>query len=269
MTDGDWVETEEGIRQCIVSHFEGVYASSRPRMEDIAKWTESLSRVVDASMAAIANRLKPLLDDIIYPIRYAFVPGRLITDNILLAFELNHFLNTKIGGQQGWMALKLDVSKAYDKVEWSFLEQFGSLVPERGLRQGDPLSPYLFLLCTESFSALLRSAEQDGRITGVFVCRAAPPISHLLFADDMLIFSRTSINSVRAVQGVLEVYRLALGQEINFSKSSMVFSRNTEENTCSQIVVALSIRRENQLSVTWVSLPMSPDLSKPFCHHSR
>ncbi|KAL0434849.1 UNVERIFIED_CONTAM: hypothetical protein Sradi_0192800 [Sesamum radiatum] len=66
---------------------------------------------------AIANRLKIFLDRIISPAQSAFVPGRLIYDNILLAFEINHFLNTKTQGEQGWMALKLDVSKAYDKVQ--------------------------------------------------------------------------------------------------------------------------------------------------------
>ncbi|KAL0356431.1 UNVERIFIED_CONTAM: hypothetical protein Sradi_4090000 [Sesamum radiatum] len=66
--------------------------------------------------------MKIILDRIISPSQSAFVPGQLISDNILLAFELNHFLNSKTRGEQGWMALKLDVSKAYDKVEWSFLE---------------------------------------------------------------------------------------------------------------------------------------------------
>ncbi|KAL0357406.1 UNVERIFIED_CONTAM: Retrovirus-related Pol polyprotein from type-1 retrotransposable element R2 [Sesamum calycinum] len=151
----------------------------------------------------VANRLKLILDHIISPAQSAFVPHRLITDNILLAFELNHFLNTKTTGKQGYMAMKLDVSKAYDKVEWAFLEQvmaklgfpssflrlimlfvssvsysfmnggqqFGSVFPRRGLRQGDSLSPYLFFLCTESFSSLLHKAEMDGRIRGVSICQ--------------------------------------------------------------------------------------------------
>jgi hypothetical protein len=62
-----------------------------------------------------------------------------------------------------------------------------SFKPERGLRQGDPLSPYLFLLCAEGFSALLQKAEREGLIARVQVLQAAPSVSHLLFADDSLI----------------------------------------------------------------------------------
>ncbi|KAL0444001.1 UNVERIFIED_CONTAM: LINE-1 retrotransposable element O protein [Sesamum latifolium] len=119
---------------------------------------------------SIANRLKPWLDRIISPAQSAFVPGRLITDNVLLAFETNHFLNVHSKGRKCFMNLKLDISKAYDRVEWPFLwrvlgklgfpcefielimlcvssvpysfvlsgSQFGSLTPQRGLRQGDP-----------------------------------------------------------------------------------------------------------------------------------
>ena len=109
--------------------------------------------------------------------------------------------------------------KAYDRVEWLFLKQImlklwfdprwielimacvssvtyrvrfnGSeteeFVPSRGLRQGDPLSPYLFLLVAEGLSAMLKGAEERGELEGVSVCRAAPQVSHLLFADDSLL----------------------------------------------------------------------------------
>ncbi|KAL0395125.1 UNVERIFIED_CONTAM: putative mitochondrial protein [Sesamum latifolium] len=241
---------------------------------------------------AIANRLKLHLDKIISPAQSAFVPSWLITDNILLAFELNHFLNTKANGNQGYMALKLDISKAYDKVEWAFLEQvlsnlgfpspfirlvmfcvssvsytfllggkqFGSVIPERGLRQGDPLSPYLFLLCTESFSTLLQKAEVDGRIRGVSVCRGAPSVSHLLFADNTLIFSRASGECARSIL-VLDVYRRASGQEINFAKSSVAFIKNTQEDICQLIAGLLNIRRENKMEL-YLGLPSKVARSK-------
>jgi len=64
------------------------------------------------------------------------------------------------------------------------------IIPTRGLRQGDPLSPYLFLICAEGFSALLNHAEREGKIAGVKICHGAPSISHLLFVDDSLILIR-------------------------------------------------------------------------------
>lgn len=113
------------------------------------------------------------------------MPGRHITDNILVAFETT-FAMKKRGGNT--MALKLDKAKAYDRVEWCFVQQImeclgfapkfislildcissvsysiicqgnisGHITPERGIRQGDPLSPYLFLLCAEGFSHLIQ-----------------------------------------------------------------------------------------------------------------
>ncbi|KAL0438957.1 UNVERIFIED_CONTAM: hypothetical protein Slati_2378700 [Sesamum latifolium] len=71
----------------------------------------------------IANRLKPLLDILIPPSQSAFVPGHLITDSVLVAYELNHQLKLKNRGKKGCVSLKLDISKAYDRVEWSFLER--------------------------------------------------------------------------------------------------------------------------------------------------
>ncbi|KAL0284927.1 UNVERIFIED_CONTAM: putative mitochondrial protein [Sesamum angustifolium] len=179
------------------------------------------------------------------------------------------------------MDLKLDVSKAYDKFEWSFLEQvmsklgfpppfirlvmlcvstvsyssmlggkqFGSLVPERGLHWGDPLSPYLFLLCTESFSALLQNTGHEVRIRGITVCLGVLSKSYLLFADDMLIFSQASPENSQAIHEVLETYRGLLGQEINFSKSSVAFSRNTKEGLCQHLAAELTIRRENKMEL--------------------
>lgn len=70
----------------------------------------------------VANRLKKNLPDIISPFQSAFIPGRLITDNILVAYKTLHTMHSKIFGKTGFMAVKIDMSKAYEQVEWSFLE---------------------------------------------------------------------------------------------------------------------------------------------------
>ena len=71
----------------------------------------------------MAGRLKTLLPDIISPTKSGFVPGRMITDNVFSAYEITHHMHTRKGGQDGLVAVKLDMSKAYDMVEWPFLER--------------------------------------------------------------------------------------------------------------------------------------------------
>ena len=144
--------------------------------------------------------------------------GRLITDNILVAFETLHYMKNHNSGNTGFMALKLNMSKAYNRVELSFLkdvmvrmgfnskwialmmecitsvsysllvngEPHGHITPTRGIRQGDPLSPYLFLLCSEGLHRLIQAAANNGDIKGVSICHNGPKLTHLLFADDSL-----------------------------------------------------------------------------------
>ena len=70
----------------------------------------------------LANRLKPLLPLIVSENQSAFQAGRVITDNILMAFETLHYMKNHQNGNTGFMALKLDMNKAYDRVEWSFVK---------------------------------------------------------------------------------------------------------------------------------------------------
>uniref|UniRef100_A0A803PA42 Reverse transcriptase domain-containing protein n=1 Tax=Cannabis sativa TaxID=3483 RepID=A0A803PA42_CANSA len=197
------------------------------------------------SMATtIANRLKLVLNSLISPNQSAFLPGRLISDNIIIAQEVAHSIKLKSRGKSGWMAVKLDMAKAFDRVEWPFIVailrkfqfphrfihlifacistakfQFnlngkvvGNVIPSRGIRQGDPLSPYLFLLCAEGFSSLLHQQERNNAIVGFKVARRAPAISHLLFADDSFLFCQASISSCNTIKEVLQSNKALKGQ---------------------------------------------------------
>ena len=103
---------------------------------------------------------------------------------------------------------------------------YGNVIPSRGLCQGDPLSPYLFLICAKGFTSLLAKAELDGRLHGVAVCRTAPQITNLLFAEDSLIFCQANKDEVQVVSDTLQLYAEASGQCINLEISSAYFSSN-------------------------------------------
>lgn len=103
----------------------------------------------------------------------------------------------------------------------------GNIVPSRGIRQGDPLSPYLFLLCAEGLSLLIKSSVANWVLQGVAVCHSGSKLPHLFFANDSLIFCKASLPKCDALQQILKVYEQALGQQLNRAKTSLFFNRNT------------------------------------------
>ncbi|KAG7557763.1 Zinc knuckle CX2CX4HX4C [Arabidopsis suecica] len=204
----------------------------------------------------LADRLKPWLHLLISESQSAFIPGRLITDNVIITHELLHSLSTK-KTKIPYMALKLDIAKAFDKVEWHYVEAIlkklgfaekwcqwvmtcistvsysvlingsptSKIHPQRGLRQGDPLSPYLYLLCTEGLSSLLHNAMLTKSIQGFKASRGGPPISHMLFADDSLLFCQASTAQCQQLLSILQEYAVASGQHVNFQKSAILFGK--------------------------------------------
>jgi len=103
-------------------------------------------------------------------------------------------------------------------------EMVGPIIPGRGLRQGDPLSPYLFILCAEGLSALICKAERCGDLHGISICTHAPTISHLLFADDCFLFFMADEKEAQVMKNILHTYELASGQAISLPKSEVFFS---------------------------------------------
>ena len=174
------------------------------------------------------------------------------------------------------MAVKTDMSKAYDRLEWGFIEAVltnmgfaikwitwvmrcidsvfyaflingspqGSVKPSRGIRQGDPLSPYVFILCTEVLSALFDKAMLDGSLAGVRVSCHSPSVNHLLFADDTMFFCKSNPTSVTTLGSILRQYEELSGQRINLLKSSITFSAKTPPEVKQRVNCTLSIEAE-------------------------
>ncbi|KAH7840407.1 hypothetical protein Vadar_016441 [Vaccinium darrowii] len=193
------------------------------------------------------------------PIKAPGIDGRQILDNILIFHEVMHTLKCRRHGRKGWFALKLDMAKAYDRIEWKYIEavmrKFGfdetwikwvmncvetvsfAIVingnkgdffqPQRGIRQGCPLSPYLFILCAEGLHYLIHDAVSSGVMRGVKLSRGCPSISHLFFADDSVIFGEATSRNCTAINEIFLKYERASGQLLNRDKSSIFFSPNT------------------------------------------
>lgn len=151
---------------------------------------------------------------------------------------------------RGWKACVTTVTYSYlvnDSV-------YGEVQPSRGIRQGDPMSPYLFILCREVLSGLCKNAARDGSLQGVRVARGCPRINHLLFADDTMFFCQSSAKTCDTLVKILARYGEASGQRINKSKSSITFSSKTPPTVKEAAKLTLGISKEGGLG-KYLGLP--------------
>lgn len=214
----------------------------------------SLCNVVYKLLTKIlVNRIRPILDDIISPMQSSFIPGRNTSDNAIALQEIVHH-QRKVRRKNGNLVFKLDLEKAYDRVDWRFLKEtllaFGfpldlvrlimfcvsashltilwngerlhSFPAKRGLRQGDPLSPYLFVLCMERFSSAISTAVSEGRWDPICTVRNGPGLSHLFFADDVLLFVKAKASQVRLLRDMLDNFCKASGLKVSEAKSKIL-----------------------------------------------
>lgn len=225
----------------------------------------------------LANRLSQVMDPLIDDSQSAYIKGRLIGDNIITAHELLH--HVRITKQKG-ILLKLDFEKAFDKVNWDFLLEilkargFGSLfinwinnilqgsrtcisfngtlgnyfTCKKGLRQGDPLSPFLFDLVADALNKMLKKAQAAGKLQGLGQFSNSTKILNLHFADDTLIFLEADPLMLENLKFLLLGFEDVSGLKINFDKSAMI-----PLNISSSLALSLS----NQLGCQISSLPIT------------
>ena len=221
----------------------------------------------------LANRLKKILPNLISESQSAFQPSKAISDNILVAFKTLHHMKNQKSKKAGFMVMKLNMSKAYNRAEWSFLvkimekmgfcdkwlslifecistvsylilvngEPTGDIKPSRGIRQGDPLSLYLFLLCLEGLNRLLQRAASEDSIRGFSLCKSGPKVSHLFFADDSLLFCRANMAELTTIHNILALYEQASSQQLKREKTTLFFNKAVSEDTKSRITSFLGV----------------------------
>lgn len=166
------------------------------------------------------------------------------------------------------------MSKAYDRIECGFLEGMlqalgfpanwvtivmecvssvrykikvngyltDSLKPQMCLRQGDPISPYLFIICAGWLSRKIYDYQVSNRLQSIKVCRGAPPITHLFFADDNIFFCKENVSNAGLLVNVLREYQSISGMKNNLAKSEVVFSKNVDMVIRSTLMDILGIQ---------------------------
>ncbi|XP_039020242.1 uncharacterized protein LOC120152010 [Hibiscus syriacus] len=229
----------------------------------------------------LVKRLSVVFPDMVTKNQTAFVKGRNIVDNTLLAQEIVRGYNRKNISPR--CTLKIDLQKAFDSLDWNFIlvtlkalglpEKFigwigacfskpsysimfnGSLVGYfrggRSVRQGDPLSPYLFVLAMNVLSNLLNVAALRGIFKFHPKCKRIG-LTHLCFADDLLIFCEASIDSIIGVQTVLDVFYSFSGLKLNINKCEM-FVAGISADQCRYLSVNTGFKVGSSLCDTWVS----------------
>ncbi|CAH9101719.1 unnamed protein product [Cuscuta europaea] len=233
----------------------------------------------------IASRMIPCLPELIDPSQGAFIDGRLMLDNVFIAQELVKGYTRKRMSPRSM--IKVDLRKAYDTISWDFLKSVlltigfptrfvqwimecvstssysisingilhGHIKGKRGLRQGDPMSPLLFVVCLEYFSRLLHMRNKVSSFKFHPKCGKLN-ISHVAYADDRMLFSRGDYPSIKVLIDALEQFGTVSGLRVNFDKSN-IFLGGLVDHDLAHILDLIDFK-EGTFPVRYVGIPLAP-----------
>lgn len=198
----------------------------------------------------LAERLKTVLPYIISDYQGAFIHDRQINDGIIIAAEV---IDSRIRANKSGIVCKVDFEKAFDNVKWNFIdfamERFGFGIrwrnwikwcisfprfsilingeatscfkSQKGIRQGDPISPFLFIMVVEILSLMIKKTPAGGLITGFQVAKNGTVINHLQFADDLVVFLDDCEEEFLNLKNILFAFELVAGLKVNFLKGAI------------------------------------------------
>lgn len=178
----------------------------------------------------IINKIRPFMKKRISPFQASFIPGRRAMDNVVILRRVIQLLKRK-KGYWSWMVLKLDLEKAYERLQWHFIKRmvyhfqfqknmtdiimecicstsvsillkdgkFNNFKPYRGICQGDPVSPYIFILCIDNLSYLIENEFWFGKWKPLKLGRNSASLSHLMFTHDLILIGETSMSNYSVI----------------------------------------------------------------------
>ncbi|KAH9783625.1 reverse transcriptase domain-containing protein [Citrus sinensis] len=272
-TSGNWLYSEEEIRNYAIGYFSSLYKSEVATSQSYQ--VPNLFPVLNAY--DLESTAVSVLDDEIKRVIFSMKP---------LKAPVVHSMRKKTG-KKWFMAIKVDLEKVYDRLNWSFifntLQQTGipiqlsrlvmecvtsarmsilwngeataEFIPGRGICQGDPLSPYIFVLCIERLSHGITQAVRDGSWKPIPLAKHGTPLTHLFFADDLLLFAEASIDQAYTIDAILDNFCRSSEAKVHKSKTKIYFSKNVVSREAQLLNNVLGYSATNDLGC-YLGMPL-------------